>query len=58
MLYPLEKTKYKVQTEFLDGGSISNISNYSYSVINSETKKTIDTKKEKTLDFSYEFPDV
>lgn len=57
-LYPLEKTKYKVQTEFLDGGSISNISNYSYSVINSETKKTIDTKKEKTLDFSYEFPDV
>lgn len=56
-LYPIEKTKYKIQTTFLDG-VVSNIANYSYSVINSATNAVIDNKKEKVLEYSYTFPDV
>jgi len=56
-LINLEKTKYKIQTEFLNG-SVSSIANYSYAVLDSKSKEKIYTNKDKTLDFFYTFPEI
>ena len=50
-----EKSKYKIQTNFIDG-SVSNISSYSYTILNSN-KKVIDTIKKDTRDLDYVFPE-
>jgi len=39
-------------------GSVSSIANYSYAVLDSKTKEKIYTNKDKTLDFSYTFPEI
>jgi hypothetical protein len=53
---PFEKTKYKIQTIFLDG-IVSNISSYNYTILDASTKKVVDTIKRDTRDIDYLFPE-
>ncbi|MDR2190726.1 MAG: hypothetical protein LBP53_06175 [Candidatus Peribacteria bacterium] len=57
ILLNFEKTKYKIQTNFL-AGSVSSVANYSYSIIDTATNTTIATLKEKSRDIDYTFPEV
>lgn len=55
-LQQFENSKYKIQTNFLDG-SASSISSYSYSIVDTATNKTIDTIKQNTRELDYTFPE-
>ena len=50
-----EQSKYKIQTNFIDG-SVSNVSSYSYTILDSG-RKIIDTIKKDTRDLDYLFPE-
>jgi hypothetical protein len=56
IIIPFEKTKYKIQTNFIDG-SVSNVSSYNYTILESASKKVIDTIKKDTRDIDYVFPE-
>jgi hypothetical protein len=51
-----ERSKYKIQTNFLDG-SASSIASYSYLIIDASTNKTLNTIKQDTRDLDYTFPE-
>jgi hypothetical protein len=56
VLTPFERTKYKIQTNFIDG-SISNVSSYNYTILESSSKKVVATVKKDTRDIDYVFPE-
>ena len=56
VLRNFEKSRYKIQTNFLDG-SASNIASYSYVILDSTTKKTIDTVNQNSRELDYTFPE-
>jgi hypothetical protein len=57
LLLNFEKTKYKIQTNFLDG-SLSSIANYSYTITDTATNAPIATIKQNSREVDYTFPEV
>lgn len=55
-LQHFEQSKYKIQTNFLDG-SASSISSYSYNIIDTATNKSIEAIKKNTREIDYVFPE-
>jgi hypothetical protein len=56
LLLNFEKTKYKIQTNFLDG-SVSSIANYSYTITDVTTKAPLTTLRENSREIDYTFPE-
>jgi hypothetical protein len=50
------QTKYKIQTNFLDG-SVSSIAGYTYHILDTSTNKEIATLKQSTREVDYTFPE-
>ncbi|MDR0650490.1 MAG: hypothetical protein LBG59_03660 [Candidatus Peribacteria bacterium] len=56
LLLNFEKTKYKIQTNFLDG-SVSSIANYSYTITDVATKAPLTTLRQNSREVDYTFPE-
>ena len=53
---PFSQSRYKIQTNFLDG-SAGSIVGYNYSIIDTSTNKTIETINRNSREFDYNFPE-